>query len=72
MSAPVGRTQVRKRKLIDSLKLTHPFWAAESLLENWGMQDIEVAEALKGMALGPAGPASAIGRSIPQILGDRN
>ncbi|MDP9050394.1 MAG: NACHT domain-containing protein, partial [Acidobacteriota bacterium] len=70
LSAPVGRTQVRKHKLIESLSKSHPFWAAESLLKNWGMQDTEVASALLSMALGPAGPASAIGKSIPTILGD--
>jgi hypothetical protein len=72
LSAPVGKTEVRKQKLIDSLRQSHPFWAAESLLTNWGMQDREVAKALTDMAMGPAGLASAIGRSIPEILLDRD
>jgi hypothetical protein len=72
LSASVGKTQARKQKLIASLTQSHPFWAAESLLTNWGMQDTEVAKALTDMVMGPAGRASAIGRSIPQILVDRD
>jgi energy-coupling factor transporter ATP-binding protein EcfA2 len=70
-AAMVGRTPKAKAKLISSLNSSFPFWAAEALIEGWGMEDGEVAEKLMEFASGPASKASRIGFLLPQIIKDK-
>jgi hypothetical protein len=68
-AALVGRTDVMKRKLLESLDGWVPFWAAGALLEGWGMSDPAVSERLTRMALDtPRGVE--IAQYIPSILQD--
>lgn len=69
-AALVGKTTKMKQRLIDGLKEYVPFWAAQALLKGWGMADQEVATALTECAYGPSKQASAIARSIPEIIPD--
>ncbi len=71
MAALVGGTQKAKAKLLSLLDLPLPHWAAEALLEGWGMQDSEVAKELKKIAFGPAVKASQIAYLLPQIIEDK-
>jgi energy-coupling factor transporter ATP-binding protein EcfA2 len=67
-AALVGRTPLMKAALIKSLNEWTPFWATRSLLEGWGMADLEVAAALTERAA--RADAAEIGQYLPQILGD--
>ena len=69
-AALVGKTPSMKQRLIDGLKDYVPFWVAEALLTGWGMTDEDVATALRNTAYGPQKEASAIARSIPEIVSD--
>jgi hypothetical protein len=70
-AAMVGRTPILKRKLIESIGSSSvPFWAADALLEGWGLKDPEVAAALTEIAYGQPARASGIARFIPQVIDD--
>jgi hypothetical protein len=66
--AAVGGTSTIKKKLVDLLDHWVPFWAAGTLLREWGMADPEVAAALSSMASQPR--SSEIAQYIPQIIAD--
>lgn len=74
-AALLGRTHLMKQTLINSLKndnnsIRH--WAASTLLEGWGMDDLEVADALTEVANGSNHNASQIAHLIPQIISDED
>lgn len=72
-AALIGRTPLAKAKLLSSLDLSgYDHLYAQALLEGWGMQDAEVAEKLRQMALGPAAKASRFGAILHQIIGDKD
>jgi energy-coupling factor transporter ATP-binding protein EcfA2 len=72
MAAMVGRTDAMKRTLLAHLDDSSvPHWAAEALLEGWGMGDAEVASKLLKVALGSAERASRIGPYLPKIIADK-
>jgi len=68
LAAGVGRTAELKRTLLTRLgSASFPHWPTQALLENWGMDDAEVREALREFARGGTN-ASKIGYLIPRIL----
>jgi hypothetical protein len=72
-AALVGRTDVMKQKLITSLEEdnnTIPHWAANALIDGWGMDDPEVARALMEVANGPPYRASGIAHLMPKMCLD--
>ena len=69
-AARLGWTDRAKRKLLEILTAWVPFWAAEALLDRWGMSDPEVAAALNALSL--SDKASDIGHLFPRIISDRN
>lgn len=69
-AAQVGKTAKMKQKLIEGLNQSLPFWAVQTLLKCWGMNDPEVSVALEQMAYGPPAKACAIAKWIPQIVSD--
>ena len=68
-AARLGWTAKAKQKLLQSLTAWVPFWAAEALLDGWGMEDAEVGRSLK--ALADSDKASQIGHLFPRIIADR-
>jgi hypothetical protein len=72
-AARVGRTDTAKSymvaKIIDS---SFPHWYAGALLDEWGMEDADVASALVAAACGESGLAGRIAYEIPRILEHRN
>ncbi len=69
LAALVSMTETAKHAVIECLNTSSAFfWPAESLLRGWGMKDPEVASALRSAAYGNPKLASAMGRSIPEIL----
>jgi hypothetical protein len=64
----VGWTETGKKKLLEGLEQSFPFWAAEALLDHWGMDDPEVATALSQLAMSPK--AAEIGFLLPRIILD--
>ncbi len=69
-AALVGLTPIGKRALLRNLDSNVPFWSAGALLDGWGMQDLEVREALTSKA-GAANPvASLIAHYLPRIIED--
>jgi hypothetical protein len=78
-AALTGRTETGKRYLLAHLEKGWPHgwpiwvaWVASALLEGWGMEDAEVAEALTRSVWGPEKEASWIGLQLPQIISDRS
>jgi hypothetical protein len=72
-AAMVGRTQTGKDKLLSLLSERYGgHQHARALLDGWGMQDNEVAEALTQIAFGSAPAASRIGHLLPQIISDQD
>ncbi|HEY0101041.1 MAG TPA: NACHT domain-containing protein, partial [Pyrinomonadaceae bacterium] len=69
-AALVGRTTLAKSLLIDSLHSKHAGLAAQTLLEGWGLQDQDVAQALLSAANGPHEWASQLGEYLPLIITD--
>ncbi len=69
-AALLTRSDVAKKKMLEMLLGSFPHWAASALLEGWGMEDTEVAVALRDGALGSERRASEFGLFIPRILGD--
>jgi len=69
-AALLTRSDVAKKKMIEMLLDPFPHWAASALLEGWGMEDGEVAAALRAGALGHERRASEFGSFIPRILGN--
>lgn len=69
--APLGRTATFKKHLLEDLKGRIPFWSADALVEEWGIEDSEVLEALLPLVNGPADKASDFGRLLPNIIRDR-
>ena len=68
----VGRTERGKEKLIEMLAdASAPYWPTRALVEGWGMDDPEAAQALKEAAEGPAPLAGSIAQFLPRILADR-
>lgn len=63
------RSDAAKKKMLEMLMDSFPHWAASALLEGWGMEDQEVATALRAGALGNERRASEFGLFIPRILG---
>jgi hypothetical protein len=68
--APVGRTPILKKKLLDLLDSWVPFWAAGALLEIWGMDDPDVATALLSLVEQAPQRSSEIAQFIPRIIRD--
>jgi len=66
--ARIGCTDIGKKKLIEGLSQSFPFWCAEVLLDHWGMGDEEVSNALMGLA--DSSRASEIGHLLPRIISD--
>jgi hypothetical protein len=71
-AALVGRTAVAKSLLLASLDPEHISHAARALLEGWGMQDPEVAEALTKVAWERDTEAAYAGEYLPSIITDRD
>lgn len=69
-AALLTRSDVAKKKMLEMLADSFPHWAASALLEGWGMEDAEVATALRAGVLGSERRASEFGLFIPRILGD--
>ncbi len=71
-AARVGRTETAKRTLISVLfDSSIPHWPARALLDEWGLEDSEVDDALKEAALGDPRLAGLIAHDISRILTDR-
>jgi NACHT domain-containing protein len=68
-AALLTRSDIAKKKMLEMLRDSFPHWAASALLEGWGMEDSEVATALRASALGNERRASEVGLFIPRILG---
>ena len=68
----VGRTDIFKKGLMESLYKSFPHWPADALLDGWGMDDPEVSVALLSIVNGPADKASGLGHLIPKIIADRS
>lgn len=64
----VGRTQTMKSRLFQAIEQWNPFWAIDSLLNGWGMGDVEVAEKLKERAA--RADAGEFAQHLPAILSD--
>src|SRR5208282_686570 len=64
----IGWTETGRKRLLEGLKQSFPFWAAEALLDHWGMDDTEVATALSELAMTPK--AAEIGFLLPRIIPD--
>jgi hypothetical protein len=56
--------------MLEMLAHSFPYWPASALLEGWGIEDGEVASALRGAVLGNERRASELASFIPRILGD--
>ena len=69
-AALLTRSDLAKKKMLEMLLESFPHWAASALLEGWGMEDREVATALRDGALGNERRASEFGLFIPRILGN--
>lgn len=66
-AARVGRTPAMKEALLTALSESFPHWPAETLLDEWGMADPQVHDALMNLALSRR--ADSIAFLIPRILG---
>jgi energy-coupling factor transporter ATP-binding protein EcfA2 len=64
----VGRTPTMKKRLFQAIEEFNPFWAIDSLLNGWGMTDVEVAERLNERAA--RADAAEFAQHIPAILRD--
>lgn len=64
----IGWTETGKKRLLEGLGQSFPFWAAEALLDQWGMDDPEVAAALRDLAM--THKAAEIGFLLPRIIPD--
>ena len=64
----IGWTEIGKKRLLEGLNQSFPFWAAEALVDHWGMDDPEVAAALSELAMTPK--AAEIGFLLPRIIPD--
>jgi len=63
-----GWTETGKKRLLEGLRQSFPFWAAEALLDHWGMNDPEVATALTELAM--TSKAAEVGFLLPRIIPD--
>jgi hypothetical protein len=63
-----GRTPAMKARLLAALPGAFPFWAADALLEGWGVDDADVHAALTTLAYEPPSRASELATLIPKIL----
>lgn len=69
-AALVGRTPLAKSKLLDRVATSSvPHWAVDALLTGWGIQDSEVASALRAAA--DSEHATKIALHLPMIIADR-
>jgi hypothetical protein len=66
----LGWTSTAKRILLKNLDVWVPFWAAEALLDGWGMDDPEVAQAITALSNSEKG--AEIGHLFPRIILDRH
>ncbi len=66
--ARTGWTETGKRRLLEGLKHSFPFWAAKALIDHWELADPGVAKALVDLAMSPR--AAEIGSLLPCILTD--
>jgi DNA replication protein DnaC len=65
-------TEKAKKKMLSILGSTSfPHWPAWSLIERWGMNDIEVKECLTDLAFSPADKVSQIAYLLPKIISDK-
>lgn len=69
-AALLTRSEAAKKKMLEMLQEPFPHWAANALLQGWGMEDEEVATALRAGTLGNERRASEFGSFILRILGD--
>lgn len=71
MLSSIGCTSKIKSILLSSLDTINStsHWATEALLENWGMDDVEVSDKLTKMVDDPG--ASRIAHLFPQIIKDK-
>ncbi|MEI6152621.1 MAG: NACHT domain-containing protein [Deltaproteobacteria bacterium] len=68
----VGRTPTGKKMLLSMLGSQRWIqWPAAALFEGWGMQDEEVAKALRSIAYADAVKSSWIGHFLPKIIEDK-
>lgn len=70
---PIAKTEKVKNKLIKSLddKDSFQHWTVYALLENWGMEDSDVATTLTNLVSTNVDFASKIGHLLPQIILDK-
>ncbi|SCG85664.1 NACHT domain-containing protein [Methanobacterium congolense] len=71
--ASIGHSpQIRSILLssLDKITLTS-HWAAQALLENWGMNDVDVAEKLTKITWGSNKDASRLAHLFPEIIKDK-
>jgi hypothetical protein len=68
VSRMVGRTATMKKRLFQAIEEHNPFCAIDSLLNGWGMSDVEVAEKLQERS--KRADASEFAQHLPAILGD--
>jgi hypothetical protein len=66
--ARIGWTQIGKRRLIEGLAQSFPFWCVEALLDQWGLEDQEVYSALAELANSPR--AAEIGYLLSRIISE--
>ena len=66
--ARIGWTQIGKQRLLEGLAQSFPFWCVEALLDQWGLEDQEVAAALADLANSPR--AAEIGHLLPRIISE--
>ncbi len=70
-AALIGRTDKAKQHLLHDLTRSQiPFWAANALLEGWGMEDPKVSKALSRKADASVAESSLIAHHFPSILGE--
>jgi hypothetical protein len=68
-AARLGWTPMAKKKLIETLTASVPAWAADALLEGWGIEDAEVAQPVR--ALADSEKAAGIAHLFPRLFRDR-
>lgn len=67
-AALLTRSDRAKRKLLSLLDGGFPHWSAGALLEVWGLEDRDVAEALTAIAFGDNPRAATIAILLPRII----
>jgi hypothetical protein len=71
-AALVGKTDAFKARLIEGLDHPFPHWPAHALLEGWGMDDKDVAQALQAAIAQAAAKSSQFAHLMPEIVPDKS